>query len=168
MGGALVVLIAMAAPIGFKIYVGWLIGQSTLPKVVIYPKIITFGVLYLVFVFIRGIILSFYFRLSSFELFKNIVKSHRQLCGDQILSVYKEKDDRIENDFKKVDSNLVICFELGISVIIESFASLILIGIGQPIVLVMAVPLVVILAIVNGLYNRIERKLLSLRERYEE
>jgi hypothetical protein len=109
------VFLALVAPVGFKVYMNWLIGQST--KKAIYPDIITFGVLYLFFTFLRGLVLSFYFRLASAELFKKIVAKHRALCGDQILSIYKERDDRVENDFKKVDSNLVICFELGTSVI---------------------------------------------------
>ncbi len=51
---------------------------------------------------------------------------------------------------------------------IESYGSLVIVGLGQPIVLAMAVPLIVLLGIVNVLYNKIERKLLALREKYEE
>lgn len=160
------VLLALIAPVAFKVYINWLIGQSI--KTVIYPDILGFGVAYLFLIFLRGLILSFYFRLSSMELFKRIVGRHRQLCGDQMLSIYKEKDDRIENDFKKVDSNLVVCFELGISVLLETYGSLIIIALGQPIVLAMGVPVIVLTALVNLLYNKIERKLLVLRERYQE
>lgn len=87
------VIIALAAPIGFKVYVNYLIGQST--KKAIYPDILIFGVIYLVLIFLRGLVLSLYFRFSSFQLFSKIISKHRELCGDQILSIYKEKDDRI-------------------------------------------------------------------------
>lgn len=86
----------------------WLIGQST--KKIIYPDIIIFGVLYLFFILLRGLVLSLYFRQASVGLFNKILQSNRQLCGDQLLSVLKEKDDSIENAFEKVDSNMVICF----------------------------------------------------------
>ena len=71
----------------------WLIGQST--KKIIYPDIIIFGVLYLFFILVRGLVLSFYFRQASAGLFNKILESNRQLCGDQLLSVLKEKDDGI-------------------------------------------------------------------------
>jgi hypothetical protein len=45
---------------------------------------------------------------------------------------------------------------------------LVIIAMGQPIVLAMGVPVMVLVSIVNVLYNVIERKLLILRERYEE
>jgi hypothetical protein len=62
-GAGIVVLLALIAPIGFKIYINWLVGQST--KRAIYPDVLTFGVLYLFFTFLRGLILAFYFRLAS-------------------------------------------------------------------------------------------------------
>jgi len=71
----------------------WLIGQST--KKIIYPDIIIFGVLYLFFILVRGLVLSFYFRQASAGLFNKILESNRQLCGNQLLSVLKEKDDGI-------------------------------------------------------------------------
>jgi hypothetical protein len=87
------VLLAMLSPVGFKVYMNWLIGQST--KKIIYPDIIIFGVLYLFFILVRGLVLSFYFRQASAGLFNKILESNRQLCGDQLLSVLKEKDDGI-------------------------------------------------------------------------
>ena len=86
-------LLAMLSPVGFKVYMNWLIGQST--KKIIYPDIIIFGVLYLFFILVRGLVLSFYFRQASAGLFNKILESNRQLCGDQLLSVLKEKDDGI-------------------------------------------------------------------------
>jgi hypothetical protein len=87
------VLLAMLSPVGFKVYMNWLIGQST--KKIIYPDIIIFGVLYLFFILVRGLVLSFYFRQASAGLFNKILESNRQLCGNQLLSVLKEKDDGI-------------------------------------------------------------------------
>lgn len=101
-------MLALVAPIAFKVYMNWLIGQTL--KMVIYPDVLIFGVLYLFFVFLRGLVMSFYFRQASTGLFRRIMEEHRSLCGDQLLSILKEKDDKIENDFKKVDSNLVVCF----------------------------------------------------------
>lgn len=86
-------LLAMLSPVGFKVYMNWLIGQST--KKIIYPDIIIFGVLYLFFILVRGLVLSFYFRQASAGLFNKILESNRQLCGNQLLSVLKEKDDGI-------------------------------------------------------------------------
>jgi len=83
----------MLSPVGFKVYMNWLIGQST--KKIIYPDIIIFGVLYLFFILVRGLVLSFYFRQASAGLFNKILESNRQLCGNQLLSVLKEKDDGI-------------------------------------------------------------------------
>lgn len=39
----------------------------------------------------------------------------------------------------------------------EAYGGLVIVGIGQPIVLAMGVPLVVLTALVNILYNKIER-----------
>lgn len=52
------------------------------------------------------------------------------------------------------------------SVIFETYGSLIIIALGQPIVLAMGVPVIVLTALVNMLYNKIERKVLVLRSRY--
>jgi hypothetical protein len=48
----------------------------------------------------------------------------------------------------------------------ELWGALVIIGIGQPIVLAMALPLMLIIAAVNALYNRMERSLLVLRSNY--
>ena len=104
----MVVVLALASPIAFKIYMNFLIGQSL--KRAVYPDIIIFGALFLFFVLLRGLVLSVYFRHASLGLFARLITAQRQLCGDQLLSVAKERDDRIENDFARIDSNLVVCF----------------------------------------------------------
>ena len=70
-------------------------------------------------------------------------------------------------DFSKIDRNLVISAELGLSILIENVLNAIILGIGQPKVLAMAIPVLILTFIVNLCYNKIERKLLIMRNRYE-
>jgi hypothetical protein len=79
------VILALASPLGFKVYLSFLIGQTL--KMNIYTKYILFGVLYLFFVLVRGLILSFYYRLSSSSIYEKIVKNYHVLRGDQLLSL---------------------------------------------------------------------------------
>lgn len=134
----------------------------------IYTKYILFGVLYLFFVLVRGIILSFYYRLSSSSIYEKIIKNYHTLRGDQLLSLQKEKDHKIQVDFSRIDRNLVISAELGLSILIENILNAIILGIGQAKVLAMAIPILILTFIVNLCYNKIERKLLIMRDRYEE
>jgi hypothetical protein len=71
----------------------WLIGQST--KRAIYPDIIIFAILALFFVFLRGLLLSFYFRSASASLFRNVLAGAGKLSGDQLVRVIKEKDEGV-------------------------------------------------------------------------
>lgn len=98
----------MLSPIGFKIYTNWLIGQSL--KKVVYPDIIIYAVLSLFFVFLRGLLLSLYFRTASASLFRNVLASAGRLNGDQLVRVLREKDEGVERDFRKLNSSLVVCF----------------------------------------------------------
>lgn len=102
------VILGLVGPIGFKVYMNWLIGQST--KRVIFPDIIIFAILSLFFVFLRGLILSFYFRSASATLFRKVLAGTGKLSGDQLLRVLKERDEGVERDFRKLDGNLVVCF----------------------------------------------------------
>jgi hypothetical protein len=61
----------------------------------------------------------------------------------------------------------VINLELGTTVMIETYGNLVIVGLGQAIVLAMALPMIVLIAIVNFLYNKVARNLSILRSRYE-
>lgn len=45
---------------------------------------------------------------------------------------------------------------------------MVIVGIGQPIVLAMVVPMIIVIAIVNMLFARMERSLLVLRSHHEQ
>ncbi len=51
---------------------------------------------------------------------------------------------------------------------LEMMGSMVIIAIGQPIVLAMVVPLMVVIMVVNLLFARMERSLLLLRNRHEQ
>jgi len=93
-GAAIIVILAILIPSCLKFYMNYMVGQSA-SKVQIYPDYLIFGVIYLVMVLVRGLVLSFYLRTASKNLFESICLKHRQLNANQILTMYKSSDDSI-------------------------------------------------------------------------
>jgi len=66
--------------------------------------------------------------------------------------MYKSRSESIEVDFRKIDNDLMINFEVGYSLVLEGYISAIILSIGSTIYLAISLPVLIITLTINIIY----------------
>jgi hypothetical protein len=111
-----IVVISLFLPVCFKYYLQYLIGTSV--TVDILWRYLIFGLIYILFIFNRGFVLSFYTNFSSLSLYRKICRKLKRLNAHQILEFYQKQNVHFDFHSRAVDRNLVMDFEYGQSILI--------------------------------------------------
>jgi hypothetical protein len=100
----------------FKYYLQYLIGLSLSSN--IFRTYLIIGVIYIVFIFLRGFCLSYYTNMASLSLYRKICRKFKSLNAHQILEIYQKPTVDLDFHARIIDRNLVMDFEYGQSILI--------------------------------------------------
>ncbi len=156
-----IIIFTLILPPACKFYMQYLIGQ-TLNESMLF-KYLFFGILYIIFNFLRGLTLTLYTNFGSLALYEQICRKNRRLNAHQILEHIQQPAVDWDYHQKVIDKNLVMDYEYGQSVTIETVISFVILCTGQPIYIAIAIPMIVINLYVTNLFARNARKMYVLK-----
>jgi hypothetical protein len=147
-----------------------LVGETQAPDHVenIWTRILIFFLIYLGLIFLRGFVLGMYLKVCYKKLLTLVCEKHYHLNAHQILTIYQNRSSTIEEDFRTIDHNLLMSFEIGMSVMFDGMVAVIVQASGQPVYIAIAAPAIILLTVCNLIYFKLEEKLNAIREKYLE
>jgi hypothetical protein len=103
-----VIVVSLFLPVCFKYYLQYLIGTSVTQDILL--RYLTFGLIYIFFIFMRGLVLCLYTNFSSLSLYRKICRKLKRLNAHQILEFYQRGNMDFDFHSRVVDRNLVMDF----------------------------------------------------------
>lgn len=154
-------VLGLFTPVCFKYYLQYLIGTSSTTD--IFSNYLIFGLIYIFFIFMRGFVIAFYTNFSSLFLYQKICSKLKIFNAHQILEFYEKPHVDFDFHSRIIDRNLVMDFEYGQSVIIESIVSFIVCCTSQPAYIAVAIPVIISVVYINGYFTKNARAIYLLK-----